>query len=358
MRMGLVGLSGSGTSTVFSIVALNAGSSAPARPDKPRVACVKVPDPRVDWLAEYYKPEKTTYADVEFIDFAGIRTGVSGGQAFSSAFLGTLRTMDGLLLTLRDFEDPSVFHPLERIDPVADLSFIYSEFLLADLQLVEDKLSRLEKNVRRGMKQDQDELDLMASLKAHLESERPMREMELSEDTLARIKGFAFLTLKPMAVLLNLDEERFAKRDDVLARLQVVAKERPLLALSACIEEEIGQLDPVEQKEFLSDLGLTEPARSRLIKQCFDVQGYITFFTVGEDEVKAWTLRRGQTSVRAASRIHTDLERGYIRAEVFSYDDLRRLGNVPTVKKEGLWRLEGKEYVVCDGDILCIRANV
>jgi ribosome-binding ATPase YchF (GTP1/OBG family) len=160
-----------------------------------------------------------------------------------------------------------------------------------------------------------------------------------------------------MAILLNVDEGTFSEREQRLSSLAKVSDQRPCLALSACIEEEIGQLAAEEQREFLSDLGLEEPARNRLIRQCFDVLGYLSFFTVGEDEVRAWMLRRGETAVRAASRIHTDLERGFIRAEVFSYDDLRRLGNVPTVKKEGLWRLEGKEYVVVDGDILCIRAN-
>jgi len=355
--MGVIGLPSCGKSSVFGILSGETGAGALTSPDKPRVATVKVPDPRVDWLTDYYQPRKTVYTDVEFVDFAAIRSSKKPGETFSPQFLATLRTMDGLQLTTRAFEDEAVFHPEDTVDPARDVTIIDAEFILADLAVVESKADRLRKNVQRGLKDDAKELELLERIQAHLEAERPVRTFDLKADEEQILRGFAFLTAKPTVILLNLDEGQFAAAAEHVARLVEVAAGRPCLPLSARIEEEIAQLAPEDQQVFLADLGLDEPARARLIRQCFELLGLIGFFTVGEDEVRAWTLRSGQPAVKAAGRIHSDLEKGFIRAEVFAYEDLRRLGDVPTIKKEGLWRLEGKEYVVRDGDVLCIRHN-
>lgn len=357
MKMGILGLPSSGKSTVFGILSGEDAAGAVTRPDKPRVAMVKVPDPRIDWLSALYKPKKTIYTDVEFVDFAAIRAGGSPGEAFPPAFLSILRTMDGLLMTVRLFEDENVFHPEGSLDAARDVALMDTEFILADLQVAESRLDRLTKNVARGLKDDAKEQALMERVKTHLENEAPLSTLELKPDELALLRNYSFLTLKPAVILLNLDDAGFRRAADEVAKLADVARGRPVLPLSAVMEEEISRLDPDDQKVFLEDLGLTEPARARLIRQCHDLLGLICFFTVGEDEVRAWTLRRGEPAVKAAGRIHSDLERGFIRAEIFGYEDLHRLGDVPTVKKEGLWRLEGKEYVVRDGDIVCIRHN-
>ena len=357
MKIGILGLPSSGTSTMFSIVAGQEASVGTARPDKPRVATVKVPDERIDWLSAHYRPKKTTYTDVEFVDFAGVRTGATPGQAFSPAFLNVLRTMDGLLMTIRMFHDESVFHPEGSIDAARDVAMIDTEFMLADLQVAESRRDRLRKNVARGLKDDARELELLERVVAQLEDGNPLSSLSLGAEDEACLRGYSFLTLKPVVILLNVDENGFSRADELASNLASVARERSIVSLCASVEQEIAQLDPDDQLEFLQDVGLSEPARTRLIRVCFELLGLICFFTVGDDEVRGWTLRRGSTALKAAGRIHSDLERGFIRAEVFAYQDLRRLGDLPNVKKEGLWRLEGKEYVVRDGDVLCIRFN-
>ena len=358
MKMGIIGLPSSGKSTIFGILSGEMGAGAVTSHDKPRISTVKVPDDRVDWLSAYYKPQKTTFSDVEFVDFAAIRSSKRPGETFSPQFLATLRTMEGILMTVRLFDDEAVYHPDGSIDALRDISFIDAEFLLADLAVIEAKVDRLAKNVKRGLKDDQKELELLERVKSHLEAEQPMRTFKMTEQEEAALRGYAFLSGKPTVILLNLDEEQFQKADEYAEKVKEIAANRPVLPLSAQIEEEIAQLDREDQLAFLSDLGQTEPARDRLIKQCFELLGLIVFFTVGEDEVRAWTLRNGLPAVKAAGCIHSDLEKGFIRAEVFAFEDLKRLKDVPTVKKEGLWRLEGKEYVVRDGDVICIRHNM
>jgi hypothetical protein len=358
MKMGIIGLPESGKSTVFGIVSGEIGAGAVVRPDKPRLATVKVPDKRVEWLTKHYNPKKTVLTDIELVDFAPIRLSAkSTGATFPPQFLATLRTMDGILVTLRQFEDDNIYHSEKTVDPVRDAEIIDMEFTLADLAVVETKVEKLTKNVARGMKEDAKELALLERVKAHLEDEKPLRSLELSEEELDDLRGFAFLSLKPVLLLLNLDEAQFSEVDKHVDALKEVANGRLVLPLCACIEEEISKLDAEDQAEFLKELKLSEPARDRLIRKCFELMGFIVFFTVGEDEVRAWTLREGQRAVKAAGRIHSDLERGFIRAEVFAYDDLKRLGDVSTVKSEGLWRLEGKEYIVLDGDIIAVRHN-
>ena len=316
VKMGIIGLPSSGKSTIFGILSGETGAGALTSPDKPRISTVKVPDDRVDWLSGYYKPAKTTYSDVEFVDFAAIRSSKRPGETFSPQFLATLRTMDGLLLTARVFEDESVYHADGSVDALRDISFIDAEFLLADLAVVEAKVDRLSKNVRRGLKDDQKELELLERVKAHLEAEKPMRIFEMTEQEASALRGYAFLSGKPTVILLNVDEDQFGNTQEHTAIVAEIAGKRPTLPLSAQIEEEIAQLDREDQLAFLSDLGLEAPARDRLIQQCFELLGLIVFFTVGEDEVRAWTLRNGLPAVKAAGCIHSDLEKGFIRAEV------------------------------------------
>ncbi|MHB9024997.1 MAG: redox-regulated ATPase YchF [Armatimonadota bacterium] len=367
MEIGIIGLPSAGKTTLFNIVTKNfiktGGFSASSAPN---LGAATVPDPRLTWLSEQYKPKKTTYATVNFVDVAGLVAGATQKDSFSRQFLAQLRSVDALVHVVRLFDDPAVPHPMESIDPVRDLQIVETELILGDLGVAENRLERLRQDIdrNRGRAEAEKELPVMKRILERLESGQPLRGMELTVDEERMIRGYTFLTAKPMILALNLGEgQEFTP--ELLPGRQVEERDgmllvdgNPAIAFQGKVEEEIAQLPDEEVADFLEAMGIEEPAAHRLIRTCYYALNVISFFTVGDDECRAWTTRKGDTAPMAAGRIHSDLERGFIRAEAFRYDDLRRLGTVQAVKEAGLFRVEGKDHVVEDGEILNIRFNV
>ncbi len=367
MEIGIIGLPSVGKTTLFNIVTRNfvkTGSySASAGPN---LGVATVPDARLAWLSAQFKPKKTTFATVNFVDVAGLTEGGAKKEGFSAQVLGHLRSVDALVQVVRAFDDPAVPHPAESIDPVRDICTVDSELLLGDMAVAETRVSRLREDIAKNRNRAvaEKELAVLLRIQECLEAEQPIRGLEFTEDELRMIKGYTFLTAKPMIYALNMGEGQ-AFTPEMLTGLPVEARDgvphvngHPLIAFQGKVEEEIAQLPEEEVADFLAAMGIEEPAAHRLIRICYYALDVIAFFTVGEDECRAWTTKRGDTAPVAAGRIHSDLERGFIRAEAFRYDDLRRLGSVQAVKEAGLFRLEGKTHIVDDGEILNIRFNV
>lgn len=354
MRLGIIGLPQSGKTTIYN--ALTMGDT-PTTMSAGRVevhsAIVEVPDPRVDRLSEMYKPEKTTYARVEYVDIAGL-DGSSGSGGISGQLLNELSQMDGFLHVVRVFEDDSVPHQAESLDPQRDIEAMESELLLNDLIAVETKLERLEDEWNKGGRDKpsvEREQALFERLKVTLVEEQPLRSMEISTEDMKEIGGYGFLTLKPMLTVLNISEGQ--DEPDINA-----GEYGRAIALQGQLEMEIAQLDSDEAQIFLDEYGIEEPSLNRMIRESYSLMGLISFFTVGEDEVRAWTVKEGATAPEAAGTIHTDLQKGFIRAEVVSYTDLDVLGSMAAARDNGKLGVEGKTYVVKDGDVVHVRFNV
>ena len=354
MRLGIIGLPQSGKTTVFN--ALTRGNTPLTMSGgrfEVHTAVVDVPDPRVDALSAMFHPRRTIYAKVTYADIAGLEG--KAGSSISGQLLNQLTQMDGLVHVVRCFDHPSVPHPSGSVDPLRDVAAMDAEFLLNDLIAVERKLERLEeewKKSARDRKQIEQEQALFRKLHAALEEETPLRDVELTPAEEKLLAGFGFLSRKPLLILFNLAEGQQPPELDYPHRRSAVA------ALMGKLEMEIAQLAPEDAEIFLSEYGIDEPGLNRVIRLSYNLLGLISFFTVGEDEVRAWTVRRGATAPEAAGVIHTDLQKGFIRAEVISYDDLMAAGSMAAARKEGKLRLEGKDYIVQDGDILHIRFNV
>lgn len=355
MEIALAGLPRSGKSTLWSI--LTGAEIDPAGRPETRAGVTRVPDPRLDRLAQLFRPRKTTPASVTYVDVVPIERGRRGAD---NPVLVQLRNADALLVVLRAWDDPADPHPEGSIDPVRDLELIETEMLLADLDVATRRRERLDAMIGKANRdEDKAERRLIGRVVEALEAETPLRSAPLSEAERAALRGYAFLTAKPLLVALNLPEDRTA---DVGAEpdrfgLGEIAR-RPgydFVALSAEIEREIAALDAADAASFRAELGLAEPALDRLIRASYRLLGRISFFTVGEDECRAWTIPRGTTARRAAGAIHTDLERGFIRAEVIRWDALLEAGSLARAKELGRVRLEGKDYVVEDGDVLHVR---
>ena len=353
MRLGIIGLPQSGKTTLFN--ALTRGD----QPVGPRgvagggrfevhTGVVPVPDPRVDKLSAMFKPKKTIYAQVIYADIAGLEA-EAAKSGFSGPLLNQLATMDGFLQVVRAFENPTVPHPSGSINPARDLATLNSELLLNDLIAVERKLERLNEDARKGNVKDKglhaQELAVFTKLHEVLAADRPLRDGELSLVEEKLIASYQLLTRRPMLVVFNIGEDQPPALPDAPHSVTLQGK----------LEMEIAQLPPDEAQVFLQEYGIEEPSLNRMIKLSYDLLGLQSFFTVGEDEVRAWTVRRGATAPEAAGEVHTDLQKGFIRAEVFSYDDIVAAGSIAEVKSRGKLKLEGKEYVVQDGDILNIR---
>lgn len=362
LSCGIVGLPTVGKTTLFNLLTgaqVQKSQFFSGRVDA-NVGIAKVPDTRIDFLSELYKPKKTTYAQMEVIDLPGLVRGASQGKGVGNAFLDGVRQVDALIQVVRAFNNPDVLHVDESIDPVRDMETINFELLMADLDFVDKRISR----IKQGKKVTPEQLKELAVLEkclAHLEQELPFSSLELEPEERAALQNYTFLTDKPMLVVVNLDEEQFStknypQRDSLLAAAE--AKGLPVIELCVQIEEEISQLDKDDRELFFSELGISEPAINRVMRVAYETLGLISFFTVGADEVKAWTIRQGTTAKKAAGEIHSDLERGFIRAEVIKYNDLVELGSEAKVKEAGKAGLEGKDYVMQDGDIVHIRFNV
>ena len=362
MRIGLFGFPKVGKTTLFNTLTGSSVATDAYASGKPEthVGVATVPDPRLDRLAEIFKPKKTTHAKVDYVDIVGVE---KGDAAEGEAFLTELKNVDALLHVVRAFEDSGIPHTQGPIDARRDVETMETELILADHTIATRRIEKLEANIKKTNRdEDKKELDVVKRCLAALEKETPLREVELSEEDARRIRGFTFLSAKPLLVVLNLGESAAGEIPTAVASAGLDAfGRRPsvgVVPVSAKIEMEIARLSPADALEFQRDLGIAEPALDRVIRTSYELLGQISFFTVGEDECRAWTIRRGTIAHRAAGTIHTDIERGFIRAEVIAYDDLMAAGTWNAAKEKGKLRLEGKEYVVQDGDAAHFRFNV
>ena len=358
MRLGIIGLPNSGKTTIFNALtgqnlATGAGTSGQF---EVHTAIVNVPDPRVDKLSAMYNPKKTIYTSVTYADIGGLDKGISEG-GLKGQFRNELAQADGFVHVVRAFEDDTVPHPYITVDPQRDLESLDSEFLLADLVIVESRVEKLQSEMRvKGKNVDKavpDQMELMEQFKAQLEAEKPLSELDITPDQEKSIRGYGFLTLKPVLVVVNQGDE--AQDVDKL-----VHYERPnsrVTGLQGKIEAELSQLEPEDAEIFMEEYGITELSAAKVIRLSYELLAIQSFFTVGEDEVRAWSVPIGATAPEAAGAIHSDLQKGFIRAEVMKYQDLIDGGSEAALKATGKFRLEGKEYVVQDGDIVHIRHN-
>jgi hypothetical protein len=345
MRIGLTGFAGSGKTTVFNAMT---GQNVPVGfGGEVRLGTVKVPDERIDKLSGMFKPRKTTYAEMTFTDIPGEHGAEKG---LSRKSLQQIRDLDALCLVLRDFDNPALEG---EANPAADVEAFHAECVLADLEVVERRLERAKKD-----KMDAREHAAFETMKAMLEQEAPLRALSTAELNRDLLKGIGLLTDKSLLVAINRSEDAAAEPMSPEMRARLDALHAAGLVLSASVEAEIASLAPEDQAAFLADLGLSEAALARFIRAAYGLLDLISFFTVGEDEVRAWPIRRGMNARQAAGRIHSDLERGFIRAEVMPYDVFMRYGSEHAVKEAGKFQVEGKDYIVQDGDILSIRFNV
>lgn len=356
MQFGILGLPKVGKTTLFNtLTASHETTGKFEAAGQTHVGIAKVPDDRLSRLRDLFKPKKYVPATVEYVDIPGI----SAGEGAESLDLAKLKTVDALLHVVRAFEDPEIPHAGGALDPRSDIATLDLELILADHSLVERRLERLDKAVKRGLTpQEIHEKKLLSeTIRPALESETPLRRLELQPDDERMLRGFQLLSAKPMLVVVNVSEGDVAKAKPEDFGLNVAGGLQGVV-VSAPIELEISRLTAAEQKEFLADLGLAEPSLDRVIRASYGMLGVISFFTVGEDEVRAWTIRRGTVAREAAGAIHSDIERGFIRAEVVRWDDLLKLGSLAHCKEKALLRLEGKEYLVLDGDVVHFRFNV
>ncbi|KAA3646552.1 MAG: redox-regulated ATPase YchF [Chloroflexi bacterium] len=355
MKLGIIGLPQAGKTTLYNALT---GGNQPTTMSAGRIevntAVVDVPDPRVDRLSEIYKPKKTTYAKVTYADIAGLE-GKAASGGLSGQLINELAAMEGFLHVVRCFEDDNVPHVAESLDPARDISSMDAELLLNDLIIVERKLERLAEERGKGGRSKDDierERVLFERLQAHLSEDQPLRTMQVTADERKAVSMYGFLTLKPVLVVLNLGEGQ--AEPDVSA----VTPHADSVGVQGALEMEIAQLPPDEAAVFLEEYGIEEPSLHRMIRLSYDLMGLQSFFTVGEDEVRAWTVRSGATAPEAAGIIHTDLQKGFIRAEIVPFDVLDELGSFAGARDAGKLRVEGKDYIVQEGEIMHVRFNV
>jgi len=359
MKIAIIGLSNSGKTTVFNaLTGLNIETTIyPTISGDPNIGVVKVPDSEIDILSGIYRPKKTTYAAIEYVDYIGL---TKGDTKQNRKVFDLIKDVDAIVHVVRAFYDESVIHPMEGINPVRDVETVELELVFADLALVETRLERIEEGKNRGKKPDEAEKRLLLKCRDFLMKEAALRNVEFTKEEMKAIRPLQFLSTIPKVIVLNTGEKdgdtEYAKalESSLLNRYPAVN----ILTLCGKIEMEISQLLDDEREPFLKELGIEEPVSNRLIQTCYQLLGLISFITVGEDEVRAWTVRSNTNAVTAARKIHSDIERGFIRAEVISYEDFISSGDMHAAREKGLLRLEGKTYEVQDGDIINFRFNV
>ena len=362
MKIGIVGLPNVGKSTMFNSIT-NAGAECANYPFctiEPNVGVVPVPDERLDKLTQMYKPEKTTHAVIEFVDIAGLVKGASKGEGLGNKFLSHIREVDSIVEVVRCFEDENIVHVDGSVDPIRDIETINLELILADLETINKRIDRSSKMIKADKKY-QFELDTWKKVREALQNGKMARSLDYSEEELEVIKDAFLLTMKPILYVANVSEEQLSDNNDANVKaVEEYAKQDKAEVIKLCvkIEEELSSLDGDDKKEMLEALGLEESGLDKVIKSSYDLLGLMSFLTAGEPEVRAWTIKKGTKAPQAAGKIHSDIERGFIRAEIVSYDDLIREGSMVAAKEKGLVRSEGKEYIMQDGDIVLFKFNV
>lgn len=359
MKIGLIGLPASGKTTIFSLLTNISADTAASGKTTANAGIAKVPDKRIDFLSKIYDPRKTTYATIEVTDIKGFSSaGTSSGSA--NPFLESVRQVDALVLVVRVFRSDEIFHVEGNIDPIRDIETINTEILFSDLAIVENRINRIETS-NKTTKDMQNEMEILKKCRGALEEGKHITSIGLTDEEMQYLKSFSFLTERPLVLLMNLDEQQFrsgeyAQKEEI----QRYSKERgiPFLEICAETELEIGRLEDEDKKMFMEDLGITETGTGRLASVMYNYLGLISFLTDGVDEVRAWPVRKGIAAKEAGGKIHSDIERGFIRAEVVAFEDFKITGSMQKAKEKGLVRLEGKEYIIKDGDIVNFRFNI
>ncbi len=365
MKLGVVGLPNVGKSTLFNAIT-GAGAQAANYPFctiEPNAGIVAVPDDRLTKLAEMYHPKKVTPATVEFVDIAGLVKGASKGEGLGNKFLSHIRECEAIVHVVRCFEDDNIIHVDGSIDPVRDIETINLELIFADMETVSKREEKARKLIKTGEKKYGEEADLARKVLSHLEQGKPARTCPLTDDEKETVKGWFLLTTKPVIYAANIAESDVGEGEEDLEMVQKVKaiaadEAAEVLVISAQIEEEIAQMEPDEKTIFLEEMGIGQSGLDRLIRKCYHLLGLISFLTAGEDECRAWTIVNGSKAPQAAGKIHTDFERGFIRAEIVPFTSLVEMGSMTACREKGLIRSEGKEYVMQDGDVTLFRFNV
>jgi hypothetical protein len=358
MKIGMIGAQHSGKTTIFNaLTGMHADiASFSLGKIEPNIGIVEVLDERITKLSAIYQPKKTIYATIEYIDFVGL-TAKTGQDAFAGEAMGMVKNTDALVLIVRNFHDEIIDETFGEANPIKEIDNIHAEMIISDLMIAEKRLERIELSKKRGIKDNSLLIEEKAvhTILEHLNQDKPIRTLELPVEEEKSVRGFQFISQKPLMIILNSDETNFGKNATLL---ETINSQHYGLEFAGKFEMELSRMEESEANYFMADLNLQESARLRLNKASYELLGLVSFFTVGKDEVRAWTIHKGENAVEAAGKIHSDLARGFIRAECFSYDAISKLGSEKALRDKGLFRLEGKNYLVQDGDILNIRFSV